>query len=156
MRRSVKFSRCAGSTERWAALPRELIVAALAVAASGLVCRAQAQTLLFEKFEDSDSAPVGWTVLFATSATVTPTGSPTPTPTAAPLRENSGGNQFCHDGIDNDMDGLIDCADPDCALIPPCGTPAPALSSHFIIVLVAVLSGLGVFLLKRKREQGST
>jgi hypothetical protein len=28
----------------------------------------------------------------------------------------------CDDGLDNDRDGLTDCADPDCDLIPPCVT----------------------------------
>lgn len=36
----------------------------------------------------------------------------------------SGGRpEICNDGIDNDGDGLIDCADPDCAQDPACVTP---------------------------------
>ena len=31
------------------------------------------------------------------------------------------GAEICDDGGDNDADGLIDCFDPDCAGIPPCG-----------------------------------
>ncbi len=32
---------------------------------------------------------------------------------------------LCDDGIDNDMDTRIDCADPDCTGVPPCGGPPP-------------------------------
>jgi hypothetical protein len=34
------------------------------------------------------------------------------------------GTEICDDGADNDADGLIDCFDPDCAGIPPCGPEA--------------------------------
>ena len=34
------------------------------------------------------------------------------------------GVEICDDGADNDSDGLIDCFDPDCAGIPPCGSEA--------------------------------
>ena len=34
------------------------------------------------------------------------------------------GAEICDDGADNDADGLIDCFDPDCAGIPPCGAEA--------------------------------
>ena len=34
------------------------------------------------------------------------------------------GVEICDDGADNDADGLIDCFDPDCAGIPPCGSEA--------------------------------
>lgn len=41
--------------------------------------------------------------------------------------EAGGGNEnttaTCTDGIDNDEDGLVDCADSDCTMVPPC-TPA--------------------------------
>lgn len=33
----------------------------------------------------------------------------------------------CNDGIDNDGDGRIDCADPDCAGTPDCCTPSPEI-----------------------------
>jgi len=42
--------------------------------------------------------------------TPTPTGGPTPTPAPPPV-ENE---QICDDFIDNDEDGLADCADSDC------------------------------------------
>lgn len=113
-----------------------LVVAALVLALSGIGSRAHAQTLLVEKFDDADSAPAGWTVLFATSA------------------ENSGGDQFCFDSIDNDLNGLIDCADPACVRV--CGKQAPALSAGLTIVLGVLLSVLGVILARRRRKQGST
>jgi len=31
--------------------------------------------------------------------------------------------EICNDGIDNDLDGLVDCADTDCASDPACGSP---------------------------------
>ena len=34
------------------------------------------------------------------------------------------GTEVCDDGADNDADGLIDCFDPDCAGVPPCGDEA--------------------------------
>src|SRR2546426_542768 len=33
------------------------------------------------------------------------------------------GPEVCGDGIDNDCDGLTDCADPDCAADPACAPP---------------------------------
>ena len=35
------------------------------------------------------------------------------------------GPEVCGDGIDNDCDGLTDCADPDCAADPACAPPMP-------------------------------
>jgi len=45
----------------------------------------------------------------------------------APYIDNGGGpgtETNCTDGIDNDLDGLTDCADPDCASDPACGSPS--------------------------------
>jgi len=97
---------------------------------------------LVETFDDGDAPPVGWAVAFAVSATVTPTHAP---------RENAGGNQFCSDGIDNDGDGLIDCRDPDCAFVPPCGGPAPTLSRDLNMLLAGILVMAGAWLLSRRR-----
>ena len=55
--------------------------------------------------------------------------------------------QGCNNGVDDDGDHLVDCADPDCASTIPCGVPAPVMS-HQGVVLMAVLFGLiGVFTL---------
>jgi len=116
-------------------------VAALALAIGGLGHPAHAQTLLVEHFDDGDAAPGGWTMLFAMSATPTP------------QHENSNGIQFCSDGIDNDGDGFIDCQDPDCTLAPPCGAPAPTLSSPHIVMLILLLGATGSLLLTRRRSQ---
>ena len=86
--------------------------------------------------------------------TVPPTQTPTCTPTGTPTRtpapfENAGGNQFCNDGIDNDNNGLTDCADPACAAVLPCGAPAPLLSPPLIVALVGILSVVGLYGLVR-------
>ena len=47
--------------------------------------------------------------------------------------ENQSGPMACQDGIDNDQDGLVDCADPDCSTIKvccDCEIQAPTLSKQ--------------------------
>jgi len=82
-------------------------------------------------------------------ATATPTpGIPTATATITPTdRENSSGAQACSDGIDNDLNGLIDCADPACGGTFPCGVPAPAMSSRALVLLVVLFLSIGFFAL---------
>lgn len=75
--------------------------------------------------------------------TSTPTNSPTGTPTIAP-NENSGGDQFCNDSVSNDADTLVDCADPDCADVPPCSPAVPVASPNGMVALVAVLLLVGL------------
>ena len=93
----------------------------------------------------------------------TPTRTPTATQTTAPTRtptatvppgskENASGDQACSDGIDNDGDGLIDCADPDCANVPPCTTKAPAMSP-WVMVAVAVALMIAGAVLARSRKR---
>jgi len=88
--------------------------------------------------------------------TVTPTptitSTPTETPTLAPF-EDAGGPRFCNDSIDNDGDHLIDCADPDCKHIPPCGADAPVMSMPIVGVLVIILSLVGLLGLARVRQR---
>jgi hypothetical protein len=56
--------------------------------------------------------------------TATPTATPTPTPTATPPATP----EVCDDGIDNDGDGKIDCADQkDCGKDPVCGGSPPEI-----------------------------
>lgn len=106
------------------------------------------------------------------TATTTPTITPTRTPTSSPtitltatisatptvtptsnVMENVGGNANCSDGFDNDFDGLIDCADPDCANIPPCNAVAPVMSPPAALLLAVLLSLVGLFGLARSRQQ---
>jgi hypothetical protein len=121
----------------------------------GLAGNVQAQTLVFDKFEQG-SAPAGWREVFnGTAATATPTATETPTPTVTPtkaLRENSAGAQACSDGFDNDSDGLVDCADSDCFGVPPCGAAVPTLSQRMMVFLVVVLAAIGVGALVRLRR----
>jgi hypothetical protein len=42
--------------------------------------------------------------------------------------------EICDDGIDNDGDGLIDCADPDCSAAPNCASPPPPPPSVGVFV----------------------
>jgi hypothetical protein len=61
----------------------------------------------------------------------------------------------CTDGIDNDNDGLVDCADPDCVTqAPECAAPAPALSAPMAVgslVLLSMIGWVGVVRLRRGR-----
>jgi hypothetical protein len=96
--------------------------------------------------------------------TNTPTSTPTRTPTATPTRtppatatrtlaarENSAGDSACHDGIDNDGNGLTDCADPACSSTFGCKAPAPAMSPPMGAFLVVALAVAGLFLIRRAR-----
>lgn len=60
----------------------------------------------------------------------------------------------CSDGIDNDGDGLIDCADPDCFLAPNCRVPAPApaLSWYAMLASVLALGALAARALRGRRR----
>ena len=84
--------------------------------------------------------------------TVTPTATPTSTPTATPPFENSGGSGDCSDGIDNDGNGLTDCADPACANIKPCGVAAPTLGPRGLIAGALLLLVVGAAGLSRRRR----
>lgn len=63
------------------------------------------------------------------------------------------GNAACSNGIDDDHDGLTDCADPDCFGISPCGAPAPAISTAGLAVLLVGLAIVGPFLLRARRRK---
>jgi len=47
--------------------------------------------------------------------------------------------------FDNDNDMRVDCADPDCDTVVPCGAPVPASSPGGTALLVAVLGLLGLY-----------
>jgi len=73
-------------------------------------------------------------------------------PTVYPDREDEvpGG---CSDGIDNDIDGRIDCADSDCADAVVCNAPVPVISVTGIATLMLILTLVGlVGLLRRQRQ----
>jgi hypothetical protein len=90
--------------------------------------------------------------------TITPTpppGTPTRTPTVTPApgsRENATGDQACFDGIDNDGDGLIDCADPDCAFVKTCSTRAPAMSLWVMVAVAIALAVSGATLARSRKK----
>jgi hypothetical protein len=50
----------------------------------------------------------------------------------------------CNDQFDNDFNGLIDCDDPACAEIVPCGAPAPTLSAPWTMMLAVILGLIGL------------
>lgn len=116
--------------------------------------------------ESATPTPSGTPTATATptaSATATPSSTRTPTLTRTPAatrtptpmptlsaHENSAGPQGCSDGIDNDGDGKIDCADPDCANVPPCAAAAPALSPVMLLLLAGALT-VGGWRLSRLR-----
>lgn len=87
------------------------------------------------------------------TATSTPTATPTPTPTATPTLANSEdepGAFACADNFDNDGDGLIDCADPDCDDQPACLiAPAPTMSQNGFAIAIVILLLIGMFAMQR-------
>jgi hypothetical protein len=78
--------------------------------------------------------------------TLPPTGTPSPTPTliveTTPVPE--GGRSPCQDGLDNDGNGLVDCADPGCKNGPMCAPPVPLLSWPVISLLLIILTVVGI------------
>lgn len=60
----------------------------------------------------------------------------------------------CNDNIDNDDDGFVDCADPDCIGVVPCVQPAPALGPAGLIVGAAALLLIGGAALSVRRRDG--
>ena len=65
------------------------------------------------------------------------------------------GVDSCSDHIDNDANGLIDCADPGCAGAPNCIALAPAMSWYNLLTLLVVLGTVGLLSLRRQRQQQS-
>jgi len=77
--------------------------------------------------------------------TQTPTASPTDTPTLRPmLGEGMMGEQTCSDRVDNDMDMLVDCADPQCQLVRPCSGGVPVTNPLGVLVLSCILLLVGL------------
>lgn len=80
--------------------------------------------------------------------TPTETTTPSVTPTITPTAEV--GNALCSDGIDNNLNGLIDCVDPSCHTAEVCLAPAPALSPVFLLLGLATLSLIGLLKLRQR------
>jgi len=55
--------------------------------------------------------------------------------------------------IDNDNNGLTDCADPACFGVPPCTAAAPLLSPTMLVVMALTLSLVGVLTVTRARRR---
>lgn len=64
--------------------------------------------------------------------------------------EGGGPESTCSDGIDNDMNGLIDCFDPGCANALACAARAPVVSTSGLLSLAVVLTSVGVLVLRRR------
>ncbi|HVM97682.1 MAG TPA: hypothetical protein VMT89_14905 [Candidatus Acidoferrales bacterium] len=60
---------------------------------------------------------------------------------------------LCTDGLDNEPDGLIDCADPDCATDPACTRSTPTMGHSALLILVLSLSGIAIVALVRQTKQ---
>jgi hypothetical protein len=75
---------------------------------------------------------------------VTATSTPTPA-------ENSSAGQ-CSDTLDNNGNGLIDCADPSCFAVLPCSSPAPALSPFMLSFVFLLLGAAGLYKLRDLRR----
>ncbi len=86
------------------------------------------------------------------TVTRTPTNTPTVTPTPANF-ENEAGDFACSDGFDNDFNGLVDCADPSCATSTRCSAPVPVAGTPGTGVLIAILTGLGLYAILRYRRR---
>jgi hypothetical protein len=57
----------------------------------------------------------------------------------------------CDDGIDNDNDNAVDCADAECLGDPACVAQAPLLSPGGLVVVTIVLFALATLALRRQR-----
>ncbi|HSP98490.1 MAG TPA: hypothetical protein VL049_14785 [Candidatus Dormibacteraeota bacterium] len=82
------------------------------------------------------------------TATSTDTATVTATPTITPQAEV--GDALCSDGLDNNLNGLIDCVDPSCHSAAVCLAPAPAMSPVSMLLGLAALSLIGLLGLRRR------
>jgi len=60
------------------------------------------------------------------------------------LGEGMMGEQTCNDRVDNDMDMLVDCADPQCQLVRPCSEGVPVMNPLGVLVLSCILLLVGL------------
>lgn len=98
----------------------------------------------------SQTATITVTQTRTQTSTLSPIPTPTRTRTITPRPTVETGR--CRDRIDNDGDGPVDCADPDCASDPACagGVGAPAMSPPWLVFLVAALFTLALGTLARR------
>lgn len=61
----------------------------------------------------------------------------------------------CTDGVDNDSNGLVDCADLDCRTDPACTAAAPIMGTAGVALLLLVLLLVAAFGLRRRPVSGS-
>lgn len=93
------------------------------------------------------------------TATLTPTRTPTrtatSTPTLTPTMMSSGQTEICDNGIDDNANQLIDCADPQCFGDLLCVAVAPTTSAPLTLLLAVSLATIGFFIvgMKRRRPQ---
>ncbi|GIW43466.1 MAG: hypothetical protein KatS3mg077_0748 [Candidatus Binatia bacterium] len=75
--------------------------------------------------------------------TRSPTGSPTVTPTRSQF-ERAAGDFACSDDFDNDGDGAVDCADPDCSGSVRCAASVPvgARGAWFVVLMSLLVYGV--------------
>jgi hypothetical protein len=97
--------------------------------------------------DDRSSAPTGWTLFAAVTATDTPTETPTETPTATPTETPTGTRVpiggACSDTFD--CEPQLTCVDGTCIF----GAPAPALSTRELPLAIIVLLAVGLLALMR-------
>jgi hypothetical protein len=60
----------------------------------------------------------------------------------------------CHDGVDNDGDGAVDCTDPDCRTDPACAAPAPIMGAAGVALTMLVLLLVAAVALRRRPARG--
>jgi hypothetical protein len=68
----------------------------------------------------------------------------------------NGGPETCDNGIDDNDNDLIDCADPQCFTFRTCAVRAPAMSPPIMAFLAALLAAVGFLslgLVSRKARQ---
>jgi hypothetical protein len=63
------------------------------------------------------------------------------------------GDGACSDGIDNDGDTIVDCADPDCADAAVCRAQAPAIGTTGLLVAAVLLLVIGNLALVSRRRR---
>jgi hypothetical protein len=93
------------------------------------------------------------TATASATATAASTGTATATRTAASALREVDVPGGCTDGVDNDADGVTDCADPDCTNTADCPRASPAISPVGLVAAVLLLVALAFYRMRRWREE---